>query len=388
MKPDVIVIGAGASGLMCAMRAGSRGRAVLVLEHTEKIGSKIRLAGGGRCNFTNRNVSPEHYLSQNPHFATSALSRLTPPDFISMLERHGIRYHEREAGQLFCDGTSREIVDMLKGECNRVGVRFLLPCGISKLHKSAGFRVSTTHGDFDSESLVIATGGLSMPNLGATNFGYAAARQFGLKVTALRPALTPLTFSREDQATFGTLAGVSIAAEVSYEGVKFRGNLLFTHRGLSGPAILQLSSYWDRSGFITIDLLPEVDIHRILSEKRGSKMLLATLLDQFLPGRFVRLWCERRFPSRSLNGYSPKELDSLVHHLHHWQVWPAGTEGFNKAEVTLGGVDTNELSSKTMEAKKVPGLYFVGEVIDVTGCLGGYNLHWAWASGHAAGQYV
>lgn len=388
MKTDVIIIGAGASALMCAMEAGRRGRAVLVLEHTDRIGSKIRLAGGGRCNFTNRNISPDNYLSQNPHFVTSALSRFTPTDFISMVESHGIRYHEREAGQLFCDGRSRDIIDMLKGECDRVGVKVLLQCKITELRRGARFEVSTTRGRFLSESLVIATGGLSMPSIGATNFGYVAAKQFELKVTALRPALTPLTFCREDRASYGALAGVSIAAEVSYGEVKFRGSLLFTHRGLSGPAILQISSYWDQGGLVTIDLLPGVDIHRLLIDKHGSRMLLVTLLDQFLPGRFVKIWCDRCFPSRPVNQYSPQEIASLARSLHHWQIRPAGTEGFNKAEVTLGGVDTRELSSKTMESKRVPGLYFVGEVIDVTGCLGGYNLHWAWASGHAAGQFV
>jgi predicted Rossmann fold flavoprotein len=388
MKTEVIIIGAGASGLMCALEAGRRGRKVLVLEHTERIANKIRLSGGGRCNFTNRKVSPENYLSRNPHFATSALSRFPPTEFISLVERHGIRYHEREAGQLFCDGSSREIIEMLKGECDRVGVRILLRCGILELGKGDKFRVSTNHGIFHADSLVIATGGLSMPNIGATHFGYAAAKQFGIRVTALRPALTPLTFSREDQASFGALAGVSLDAVVSFGAVAFRGNVLFTHRGLSGPPILQASSYWDHNGPITVDLLPDVDIQKVFMEQRGSKMLLATLLDRFLPGRLVRIWCALCAKSRPLNQYSVKEIDGISHRLHHWQIGPAGTGGFNKAEVTLGGVDTSELSSKTMESKRVPGLYFLGEVIDVTGHLGGYNLHWAWASGHAGGHYV
>jgi predicted Rossmann fold flavoprotein len=388
MKTEVIIIGAGASGLMCAMEAGKRGRAVLLLEHTERIGSKIRLSGGGRCNFTNRNVSPENYLSRNPLFPASALARYAPADFIFLVESHGIKYHEREAGQLFCDGSSAEIIAMLNAECDRVGVRFLLQCGILEMAKAEQFRVSTSQGIIHSDSLVIATGGLSMPNLGATNFGYAAARQFGIKVTALRPALTPLTFRREERSSFGALAGVSLDAVVSYGTVRFRGNVLFTHKGLSGPAMLQVSSYWDQNGPIAIDLLPDVDIHRLLVEHKGSRMLLATLLGQFLPGRLAKLWCDCCFNSRPLNQYSMKEFDALAHRLHHWQIEPAGMEGFNKAEVTLGGIDTSELSSKTMEAKKVPGLYFLGEVIDVTGHLGGYNLHWAWASGHAAGQYV
>jgi predicted Rossmann fold flavoprotein len=388
MKTEVVIIGAGASGLMCAMEAGKRGRAVLVLEHTERIGSKLRLSGGGRCNFTNRNVSPEHYLSRNPHFSTSALSRYAPTEFITLLESHGIKYHEREAGRLFCDGSSLEIIEMLKAECDRVGVSFLLQCGILEMSKAETFRVSTSQGIIHSDSLVIATGGLSMPDMGATHFGYAAAKKFGLRVTALRPALTPLTFSRDERALFGALAGVSVDAVASYGTVRFRGNVLFTHKGLSGPAMLQVSSYWDRNGPITIDLLPDVDIDRLLVEHKDSRMFVATLLGQFLPVRFVRLWCDCCFKSRPLNQCSIKEFATLAHRLHHWQIEPAGTEGFNKAEVTLGGVDTSELSSKTMETKKVPGLYFLGEVIDVTGHLGGYNLHWAWASGHAAGQYV
>jgi predicted Rossmann fold flavoprotein len=388
VKADAIVIGAGASGLMCAMEAGKRGRRVLVLEHTERIGSKICLSGGGRCNFTNRHVGREHYLSQNPHFATSALSRFTPQEFIAMLERHGIGFEEREAGQLFCTGSSKEIIDMLKVECDKVGVDFLLSCTISEIGRNAGFQISTNRGIFASEALVIATGGLSMPNIGATHFGYSIAKQFGLKVTPLKPALTPLIFSREDRAVFGALAGISLDAVASCRGEKFRGKVLFTHKGLSGPATLQISSHWDRNAGIAIDLLPDTDIHAILVEQHQRKMLLTTLLDQYLPGRFVKLWCDLHIPSRPLNQYSLKKLAALARSLHDWQIRPAGTEGFNKAEVTLGGVDTKELSSKTMEAKKVPGLYFLGEVIDVTGHLGGYNLHWAWASGHAAGQYV
>ncbi len=388
MKTDVIVIGAGASGLMCAMEAGKRGRAVVVLEHTERICGKVRISGGGQCNFSNTNVRRENYLSLNPHFCQSALSRFTPTAFLAMLEKHGIRYDEREAGRLFCCGSSREIIDMLKGECDRARVRILLNCRVSEIRKNAGFRVTTNRGIFDADSLVVATGGLSMPNMGATHFGYALAKQFEIGVTALRPALTPLRFSAEEQAIFRPMAGVSMDSVVSHGGVKFRDNVLFTHKGLSGPAILQISSYWDGSGRIAVDLLPELDIHGILMENHHSRMLLTTLLDRFLPGRFVKIWCELYCRSRPLTQYSPKELAALARALHDWQLQPAGTEGFNKAEVTLGGVDTRELSSKTMESKKVPGLYFLGELIDVTGHLGGYNLHWAWASGHAAGQFV
>ncbi|MGV8074743.1 MAG: NAD(P)/FAD-dependent oxidoreductase [Syntrophobacteraceae bacterium] len=385
---DVIVIGAGASGLMCAMEAGKRGRRVLVLEHTEKICGKVRISGGGHCNFTNRNVSPANFLSHNPHFSTSALSRFGPDEFISMLERRQIKYHERDCGQLFCRGSSNEVIDMLKNECYSAGVEFLLDCKISEIRKEARFSILTNLGEFDSESLVIATGGLCAPDIGATNFGYATAKKFGLKVTALRPALTPLKLGREDRKLFGVLSGISIDAGVSFNQKGFRGNVLFTHKGLSGPAILQISSYWDGDGGIAIDLFPEMDIHRILMDKRNSAMLLSTLLDRYLPGRFVRIWCELHSGTRPLNQYSTKELDALGRTLHDWRLVPAGTEGFNKAEVTLGGVDTSELSSKTMESKKVPGLFFIGEVIDVTGHLGGYNLHWAWASGFAAGQFV
>jgi len=387
VKVDVIVIGAGASGLMCAMEAGRRGRAVLILEHTDRIGSKIRISGGGRCNFTNRSVSPDNYLSNNPHFSSSALSRFTPADFTSLLERHGIGFHEKEAGQLFCDGSSQQVIDLLRGECEKVSVQFLLNCEILGVEKKAGFSVSTNRGTFDSESLVIATGGLSLPNIGATNFGYAVAKRFGMKVTALRPALTPLKLAPTDAELLGVLAGISIPSAVRYKTSAFRGNILFTHNGLSGPAILQVSSYWDE-GSISIDLLPDVDIQRVLVENHHKKMRLATLLGRYLPGRFVKIWCDLHCQSKPLNQYSSKELDSIARSLHDWQVRPAGAEGFNKAEVTAGGVDTSELSSKTMESKKVSGLYFVGEVIDVTGHLGGYNLHWAWVSGHAAGQFV
>jgi predicted Rossmann fold flavoprotein len=382
MKTDVIIVGAGASGLMCAIEAGKRARSVLVLDHSREAASKILVSGGGQCNFSNRIMGPENYISQN------ALSRFTPSDFLSIVESHGIRYHEREAGRFFCDGTSRQIVDMLRSECDRAAVRLQLNCTISGINKTDGFRVSTDKGIFDSESLVIATGGLSYPNLGASNFGYSVAKQFGLKITKLNPALTPLRFSLEDAGVFGALAGISIASTVSYGGVNFQGNLLFTHNGISGPAILQISSYWDRKGSLTVDLLPELDILAVFLEKRHSKILLSTILDQFLPRRFVRLWCDLYGASRPINQYSNNEIDSIARSLHEWQLCADRTEGFNKAEVTLGGVDTDELSSRTMGSRKVPGLYFLGEVIDVTGHLGGYNLHWAWASGHAGGQFV
>ena len=388
MKTDVIIIGAGASGLMCAIEAGKRGRSVLVLDHSEKAAGKIRVSGGGRCNFSNRIMGPENYISHNPHFVTSALSRFTPSDFLSIVESHGIRYHEREAGRLFCSESSREIVDMLRSECDRAAVRLQLNCRISGISKTDGFRIATDKSIFDSESLVIATGGLSYPNLGASNFGYSVAKQFGLKVTKLNPALTALRFSPEDAGVFGRLAGISIASTVSHGGANFQGNLLFTHTGISGPAILQISSYWDRKGSLTVDLLPKLNIFAVFLEKRHSKTLLSTILDQYLPKKFVKLWCDLYGASRPINQYSNNEIDSIARSLHEWQLRADGTEGFNKAEVTLGGVDTDELSSRTMESRKVPGLYFLGEVIDVTGHLGGYNLHWAWASGYAGGQFV
>ncbi|MEN6440183.1 MAG: NAD(P)/FAD-dependent oxidoreductase [Syntrophobacter sp.] len=388
MKNDVIIIGAGASGLMCAMEAGTRGRSVLVLDHSEKVANKIRVSGGGRCNFSNRIMGREYYISRNPRFVTSALSRFTPLDFLAILESHGIGYHEREEGQLFCNESSRQIIDMLVTECGRAAVRFQLNCNISGITRTDGFRITTDKGVFDCESLVIATGGLSYPALGASNFGYSVAKQFGLKVTKLNPALTPLRFNPRDTQVFATLAGVSISSTVSHEGVQFRGNLLFTHNGISGPAILQISSHWDRTGVLTVDLLPGLDILNVLLEKQSSKMLLSTILDQYLPKRFVKLWCDLHGGSRPVSRHSRTELDSIARDLHEWQLRPDGTEGFNKAEVTLGGVDTDELSSRTMESRKIPGLYFLGEVVDVTGHLGGYNLHWAWASGHAAGQFV
>jgi predicted Rossmann fold flavoprotein len=388
MKTDAIVIGAGASGLMCALEAGKRGRSVLILEHTPRVGSKIRVSGGGRCNFTNTSVGREHYLSENPHFTTSALARYAPTDFIALVESHGIGYQVREGGQLFSDGSARQIVEMLQTECERAGVQFVLDCKILEIGKEGCFSISTSRGTFESASLVVATGGLSAPNLGATNFGYGIARQFGIHVTPLRPALTPLKLDRSDAELFTALSGLSFDAAVSDGRMRFRGHVLFTHRGLSGPAILQISSYWDGVSPIVIDLLPGVDIHGVLTENRRGRMQLSTLLGRFLPGRLVKLWCELHHEALPLNQLSPRQLDALAASLHHWEIRPAGTEGFNKAEVTSGGVSTRELSSKTMEARKVPGLYFTGEVIDVTGHLGGYNLHWAWASGYAAGQAV
>lgn len=393
MKADVIIIGAGASGLMCALEAGKRGRSVVVLEHTGKVGSKVLISGGGHCNFTNRSVHAENYLSANPHFVRSALSRYRPEDFIALVEKHRVEYEEREAGQLFCKQGSHRILEMLTAECSRASVEFRLQCrvldvSVTEAHGMSPFRISTSLGVFQSQSLVIATGGLSYPGTGATNFGYALARRLGLGVTALRPALTPLRFNREDAEHFSLLSGLSLTAAVSFGRARFLGPILFTHRGLSGPAILQISSYWDGKSKMDIDLLPHVDIHAELAKSHGSKMHLATFLGRFLPARFARHWCDQNCGSKPLNRYSRRDLDIVADRLHCWKFQPGGCQGYDKAEVTLGGIDTVELSSQTMEARKVPGLFFTGEVMDVTGQLGGYNLHWAWASGHAAGQVV
>ena len=388
IKRDVIIIGAGAAGLMCAIEAGKRGRKVSVIDHANKPAQKIRISGGGKCNFTNINTSPEHYISQNPHFCKSALSRFTPGDFILLLKKHGIGHREKEEGQLFCDDGSSAIINMMKKECNEADAEIYLNRRITEINKHKLFRVMTNNGIFLSESLVIATGGLSYPKLGATGFGHRIAEKFGIKITLLKPALVPMLFNRKDLRSFSELSGVSVKARVSCNNKEFYGNILFTHRGLSGPAILQISSYWNNGDAVHIDLLPEVDILKALIEKRQSRMEMKNLLSLYFPGRFIQKWCEMYIRSKPVCLYSDKELEEIIRCLKNWEIKPAGTEGYSRAEVTLGGVDTDELSSKTMEAKKVPGLYFIGEVVDVTGQLGGYNLQWAWSSGYAAGQYV
>ena len=388
VKKDVIVIGAGASGLMCAAECGKRGRSVLVLDHAERMGSKILISGGGRCNFTNLNVTDQHYLSENPHFCKSALARFTPQDILSLVRKEGIPYYEKEAGQLFCVKSSRDILGMLRHECDRAGVEPLLACRVTEIQKTGAFLVATDQGTFQSVSLVIATGGLSYPGLGASGFGHGIARQFGLRVTEVKPALVPLVFSGRDQKVFRDLAGISLDSLVECGGARFRGNVLFTHRGVSGPAILQASLYWKPGIPVLIDLLPEIDIPEAFNAKRQSTMEMRTLLNQFFPKRFVQTWCDLYVTSKPIAQYSDRELLLIANQLHSWTIRPSATEGYKNAEVTVGGVDTVELSSKTMESKKVPGLYFIGEVQDVTGHLGGYNLHWAWASGHAAGQYA
>ncbi|HEX8140393.1 MAG TPA: NAD(P)/FAD-dependent oxidoreductase [Pyrinomonadaceae bacterium] len=392
MKPsvqrDVIVLGGGAAGLFCAIEAGKRGRSTLVIEHSERVGKKIVISGGGRCNFTNLNTGPDNFLSANPNFAKSALARYTPRDFIELVERHRIPYHEKKLGQLFCDDSSRRIIRMLLDECESAGVEIRLNCRVSGVEKNARFTVETNQGIFSSEALVVATGGLSVPPTGATDFGYSLARRFGLALVETRPALVPLTFAPNKLEELKALSGVSVDAVVSGGGAQFRENILLTHRGVSGPAILQISSYWKRGEPISINLLPEADALSLLESKRRSGMELANLLGQHLPRRFAHAWSNLYAPSRPLNRYSTKELAEIARALHDWRLYPDGTEGYRKAEVTAGGVDTDELSSRTMEARRVPGLYFIGEVVDVTGQLGGYNFQWAWASAYAAGQYV
>ncbi len=388
MKRDVIIIGAGASGLFCAIGAGRRGRSVLVLDHARQIGNKIRISGGGRCNFTNLLVSAEHYLSHNPHFCRSALSRFTPAHFMNLLDRHGISFHEKEGGQLFCDATASAIVGMIRTECNHARAEFLLNCTIAAIRKSDSFFVATDKGTFEAESLVIATGGLSWPQLGATDFGITVARQFNMQVIPPKPGLVPFILSRHDLDIFGHLRGISLHGEVTCGKVCFKGNILFTHRGLSGPAMLQISSYWNTGDLISINLLPERDAYRLLQDQRSSRKKMQNLLSAFLPPRFAQTWCTHHLPTKPLCQFSEKERKDAARRIHAWEVKPSGTEGYKAAEVTVGGIDTNEVSSKTMESRNVPGLYFIGEVLDVTGHLGGYNLHWAWASGKAAGEYV
>ena len=382
---DVIVIGAGGAGLMCAIEAGKRGRRVLVLEHNERVGKKIAISGGGRCNFTNLGAGPDNYLSAQPDFCKSALARYTPWDFVALVEKHGIAYHEKKLGQQFCDGSSKAIIDMLLAECAAAGVEIRVNCRVEEVRKTDRFLLTTNTGPIEGAALVIATGGLSFPKLGATDFGHRLARQFGLKLTEIRPGLVPLTFARED-VPLGELSGLSVPVIAHSNGTSFEENLLFTHRGLSGPAILQISSYWRENGAIEFDLLPGQNVAERLQEGRHESLDAVTLLSRVWPKRFAETWSARHAPPKTFSHYKAQEIAALSALLKAWPLHFSGTEGYPKAEVTLGGVDTAELSSKTMEARRVPGLFFIGEVVDVTGWLGGYNFQWAWASGHAAGQ--
>jgi predicted Rossmann fold flavoprotein len=385
---DVVIIGAGAAGMMCAIEAGKRGRRVLLLDHAVKLGEKIRISGGGRCNFTNIDTRPENFLSGNPDFCRSALARYTPRDFIALVEKHRIAWHEKKLGQLFCDGSSRQIIDMLKTECDDAGVRWCMPAKVISVNKGERFSIATDRGEFESESLVIACGGLSIPQLGASPFGYRVAEQFGLDVVELRPALVGVTFAPETLAQFAGLSGISIDAIVGCNGTRFRENLLVTHRGLSGPAILQISSYWRPGLDLSVNMLPDLDPGAMLEAIQTSEKLLANELGKFLPQRFAQRWVEIYFENLPMKRLDASRLREIAGRLRDWRLRPSGTVGYKKAEVTLGGVDTRELSSRTLEARETPGLYFIGEVVDVTGHLGGYNFQWAWASGYAAGQAV
>ncbi len=389
---DAIVIGAGAAGMMCAATAGQRARRVLLIDHAAKIGEKIRISGGGRCNFTNIHATWRDFLSRNPDFCRSALARYTPRDFIVLVEKHGIGYHEKTLGQLFCDDSAKRIIDMLRAECDTGGVEWRQPCAVSAVARNeGGFRVETEQGAFPARAVVIATGGLTVPKIGATPFAYRIAEQFGLAIVPPRPALVPLSFDPDLLSRFGDLAGVSTDVEVRCAGGRFREALLFTHRGLSGPAILQISSYWQQAGAsepIHVNLLPELDARSWFMEQRRSKSTLAALLAQRLPKRLAQQWCDAHGIAKPLAELSDRVIEEAASHLNDWKVQPSGTLGYNKAEVTLGGVDTRGLSSKTMAAKDVPGLYFIGEAVDVTGHLGGFNFQWAWASGHAAGEAI
>jgi len=373
---------------MCAIEAGKRGRSVAVLDHASRIGRKISISGGGRCNFTNLHATPENYFSEQSNFCKSALARYTPMDFVELLTQHRVAYHEKKLGQLFCNDSAEQIVDLLLEECRAAQVEIHLNCEIRSIHKGINFQVETNRGDFTSSSLVIATGGLSFPKLGATDFGYRLARQFDLKLTPPRPGLVPLTLSQENLASYIQLSGVSLSVKVGYRGKKFSESILFTHRGVSGPAILQISSCMKQHDFIEIDLLPGLDAGAWLLKHQSEPIDLPTLLARQLPRRFAEVWCKLNAPVQSMNHCKSKQLLEIGTLLNHWLLPIHGTEGYTKAEVTLGGIDTRELSSKTLETRKVPGLYFVGEVVDVTGWLGGFNFQWAWASGYAAGQFV
>jgi predicted Rossmann fold flavoprotein len=386
---DVIVIGAGAAGMMCAAQAGQRGRRVLLLDHSRKLGEKIRISGGGHCNFTNLHCGPENFLSENPHFCRSALTRFTPRHFIDLVERYGIAYHEKTLGQLFCDGSAVQIIELLKSECELGNVTWQMDCAIEQVHQENGiFHLKTSQGSFESAALVVATGGLAVPKIGASPFAYQLAKQFGLAVVSQRPGLVPLALEPEALAAFGDLSGISLPVEVSCNQGRFRESMLFTHHGLSGPAILQISSYWKSGDFISINLLPDRDIVEWLHSHHSSRAQVANLLAEALPRRFAQQWCAAHGLEKLMCHLTHTELNLLAESLGCWRLRPSGTLGYNKAEVTLGGVDTHGLSSKTMESNSVPGLYFIGEAVDVTGHLGGFNFQWAWASGHAAGLAV
>jgi len=388
---DVVIIGAGAAGLMCALTAAERGRRVLLIDHANKAGKKILMSGGGRCNFTNMHADPANFASKNPHFCKSALARYTPWDFIAMVSKHGVPYHEKKLGQLFCDNRSKDILMMLLDECQQAGVDLRLDTSVQQIEKTeSGYLSSTTMGQIAASSLVIATGGLSIPTMGATGFGYEIARQFGHTVLSTRAGLVPFTFSGQLRDLCAELTGTSVDCTVSCNGESFRENILFTHRGLSGPAILQISSFWHPGDVVEIDLLPDRDALEWLQAQRAAhpNRELKTVLGEVFTKKMATLLADRWFASKLMKQYTPAGLREIADTLGAWRVVPAGTEGYRTAEVTLGGVDTREVSSQSMESLKHPGLYWIGEVLDVNGHLGGFNFQWAWASGHAAGQFA
>ncbi|MEJ1095149.1 MULTISPECIES: NAD(P)/FAD-dependent oxidoreductase [unclassified Pseudoxanthomonas] len=388
---DVLIIGGGAAGLMCALTAGQRGLRVLVIDHANRVGKKILMSGGGRCNFTNTGTTPANFLSANPHFCKSALARYTPMDFIGMVERHGVAYHEKELGQLFCDVSSKLIVKMLLDECASARVSIETGCSVERVQQTDdGFRLHTSHGTFAAPALVVASGGLSIPSMGASGFGYELARQFGHNVLPTRAGLVPLTLTGKHQERLQDLSGVALPVTATCHQQSFHNFMLITHRGVSGPAILQISSYWQPGDDLRLDLLPGQDALMWLKEqqKQRSAAELKTVLSDVLPRRFAQRLCELWLPNRPLKQYNEPQLREVAEVLGAWPLVASGTEGYRTAEVTLGGVDTDELSSSTLMSKRVPGLYFIGEVVDVTGWLGGYNFQWAWASGHAAGMAV
>ena len=391
MRYDVVIVGGGAAGLMCAIEAGRRGRSVLVVERAERCGKKILMSGGGRCNFTNLHVEPERYLGANPHFHKSALARYTQWDFIALVDTHGIAWHEKELGQLFCDGSSKQIVAMLLDECARAGVRIEVASEVERVERrGAGFELATTLGPIACDSLVIASGGLSIPKMGATGFGHRLARRFGHTVHDTRAGLVPFTLDAPTLAQYRDLKGVSLPVAARAGGAHFAAGMLFTHRGISGPAMLQVSSYWREGEAVAVDLLPALDAAEWLAARKTERpdAELHNALAERLPRRLAQRLCERALPSRPLRHLRDRDLRAFGRALNDWRFEPDGTEGYRTAEVTLGGVSTDELSSTTMASKRVPGLYFIGEVVDVTGHLGGFNFQWAWASGHVAGQVV
>ena len=385
MNYDAIIIGGGAAGLFCAIQAGKRRKKVLVIEHNAEVGRKIIISGGGRCNFTNIHTRPENFISQNPHFCKSALSRYTPQDFVGLVKKHKIAFYEKKLGQLFCRESSRQIVEMLRRECKDARVEIKTGCIVSNVTKNGLFNVETNHGIFEAKNLVIACGGLSFAKIGASDLGYRIARQFKLKIIETRPSLVALAF---DGKNTSQLAGASLDSIVTAGKQSFRENILFTHRGLSGPAILQISNYWKKGTPVSIDLMPDSDAVDLLNRGVGSRQNLGNFLGQFLPQRFARDFAESLFQDKTPAQLSKKEIGQIGLALNDWQVLFRDTEGYDRAEVTLGGVSTSELSSQTMETKNVPGLYFIGEVVDVTGWLGGYNFQWAWSSGFAAGNAI